>query len=418
LNEKYGGELKETEIEPLKVDLTKGTERAETLRQEASLGKVIANRVLTKGNGPVKRHIEIQLPTDMTYRAGDYLAILPSNPLENVRRVLKRFSLSEEQEITISSKAPTTLPVNRPVYVVELLKGYVELSQHATKKNLETLIALSSGEIKKKLVSTLSSYHEEVQAKQLSVLDILELNPKLEVPFATYLSLLPSMRIRQYSISSSPLWDPTHVTLTVNVLKAAPISGKPEKFLGVASNYLSRLEAGDMVQVNVRSSNTAFHLPEDPSVPIIMAAAGSGMAPMRGFIQERVLQAVAGRSVGETLLFFGCRNPEEDFLYSDAELSDWIKTGAVTVLPAFSRASDKSGGCNYVQDRVWKDRELVRTIFKKGAKVYTCGSGAVANGIKEVCVRILEEGMDMSTEKATEVFNQIQQERFATDVFN
>jgi hypothetical protein len=71
--------------------LTKGTERAETLRQEASLGKVIANRVLTKGNGPVKRHIgkclnfllilllnsssEIQLPDDVTYRAGDYLAM-------------------------------------------------------------------------------------------------------------------------------------------------------------------------------------------------------------------------------------------------------------------------------------------------------------------------------------------------------
>jgi cytochrome P450/NADPH-cytochrome P450 reductase len=225
----------------------------------------------------------------------------------------------------------------------------VELAQPATKKNLDLLASLSSGQEKEKLSNLLSSF-ADVQTRQLSILDILEMHLKCDISFAAYLSMLPAMRIRQYSISSSPLWKPDHVTLTVNVLDATPLSGRPGKFLGVGSNYLSRLQAGDLVQVSVRASNTAFHLPEDPSVPIIMFAAGSGMAPMRGFIQERALQAAAGRSVGEALLFFGCRNPEEDFLYSDSELAEWKKAGVVTVLPAFSRASEQSEGCKYVQE--------------------------------------------------------------------
>jgi hypothetical protein len=161
------------------------------------------------------------------------------------------------------------------------------------------------------------------------------------------------MRVRQYSISSSPLWNPSHITVTISVLDAPSLSGKTtQPFLGVGSNYLASLMPGDRVQMAVRPSAAAFHPPENPMTPVVMFCSGSGIAPMRGFIQERAAQKASGREVGEMLLFFGCRSPKTDFLYSDSDLAEWIKQGVVDVRPAFSRSPEDSADCKYVQQSV------------------------------------------------------------------
>lgn len=192
--------------------------------------------------------------------------------------------------------------------------------------------------------------HEKVQAQRLSVLDILEDHPDIKLSFSTFLSMLPSMRLRQYSISSSPLWNPTQVSLTVSVIEAPPISGRKEPFLGVASTYIASLCPGTRAQVSIRTASVAFHPPPDPMTPMVMFCAGTGLAPMRGFLQDRVYQKKAGREVAKSLLFFGCRNPEEDYLYSNSDLKEWVELGVVDVRPAFSKSPETSMGCKYVQE--------------------------------------------------------------------
>ena len=187
-------------------------------------------------------------------------------------------------------------------------------------------------------------------AKRVSILDILEEHANIKLPFGTYLEMLPAMRVRQYSISSSPLHNSQRPTLTVSVVEAPALSGKTELFLGVASTFLAGLRAGDVVQIAVRAASAAFHPPEDPSVPMVMFAAGSGFAPMRGFLQERAVQKQAGREVAKSLLFFGCRSPREDFLYGDSDLKEWQELDIVEVRPAFSRSNADSRGCKYVQE--------------------------------------------------------------------
>ena len=209
-------------------------------------------------------------------------------------------------------------------------------------KNSESSIAV--------LEDLKSNYAEKIFKPRLSVLDILEDNRAIDLPLSTFLHMLPAMRIRQYSISSSPLWNPQHVTLTLSVVDAPAISGRAEPFLGVASTYLAGLSPGDKVQLSVRASSAAFHLPTDPGVPLIMICAGSGLAPLRGFLQERAMQKQAGRDVAKSLLFFGCRSPGEDYLYGEAELEEWSGLGVVDVRPAFSRARELSAGCGYVQE--------------------------------------------------------------------
>jgi cytochrome P450 / NADPH-cytochrome P450 reductase len=248
------------------------------------------------------------------------------------------------------------MPTNEPVLVAEVLAGYVELSQPATSRDIQDLLSIlstsksDSATIQQALQSLISNYNEEVQAKRVSVLDILEQHPSLEVPFGVFLFMLPAMRIRQYSISSSPLWSPEKATLTITVLSAPALASKERVFSGVASSYLAGLLPGDQVLLSVRPSAVAFHPPTDPTVPIVMFCAGSGIAPMRGFIQERAAQKLSGRSVGKALLFFGCRCTDDDYLYMNSDLKQWVEDGVVDVRPAFSREKEVSEGCKYVQE--------------------------------------------------------------------
>jgi len=242
------------------------------------------------------------------------------------------------------------------------------------------------------------------------MLDLLEKYPDVDLPLGVFIACLPSMRLRQYSISSSPLWNPSHVTLTIGVVSQG-------QFLGVASNYLANLRKGDRVQMVVRPSSKAFHPPSDPSVPMVLFAAGSGMAPFRGFLQERAMQAQAGRQVARSVLFFGCRKPDEDYLYSDKELAVWSTLGVVDLRPAFSRAQEQSGGHKYIQDRIWADRQVIRELYGNGAKFYICGGNHIAAAVQDTNVRIITEAKNVNQDEALELFRQIQAERFSTDVF-
>ncbi|PIL35108.1 cytochrome P450 [Ganoderma sinense ZZ0214-1] len=399
--------------------VSEGTARAEILREkDTALGTVVENRVLTSPNAPVKRHIEFDLPEGMTYRAGDYLAILPINPERVVHRATARFGMSTEQEVEISSSVPTSLPVGKPITIHNLLRGYVELQQPATQRDLDILLKAKNSDASTLALKHLSAnYAEKVFKTRLSVLDILEENKDIALAFSTFVQMLPSMRIRQYSISSSPLWNAQRVSLTLGVVDAPALSGRAEPFLGVASTYLAGLQAGDKVQLSVRASNVHFHPPTDPTIPLVMVAAGSGLAPMRGFLQERAMQKKAGREVATNLLFFGCRNPNEDLIYGDSDLKEWAELGIVDVRPAFSRSTGDSKGCHYVQDRIWLDREEVSALLKQGAKIYVCGAGRIAVGVKQTFVAFIKEKEGVDEEGAVKIFTEMMKDRYATDIF-
>ncbi|EJD45553.1 fatty acid hydroxylase [Auricularia subglabra TFB-10046 SS5] len=408
--------------------LSPPTHRASSLRNsDAQVGVVTLVRRLTEAGAIEKHHIELQLPEGMSYRAGDYLAVLPTNPTLRVKRLLARFNLSPEAELRISSSTPTTLPTHRPVTASEVFSGYVELQQPATRKNVEVLsqYAKEGSQAHTALQHLLKHYASEVLDKRRSLLSILEANPQVDLPLPVFLGMLPAMRLRLYSISSSPLWDSTRAALTLSVLSAPALSGASEQFQGVASTFIAGLQPGDRVQVAVRPGRTAFHLPATPETPIVMFASGSGIAPMRGFLQERAAQKAAGRDVGRSLLFFGCRAPDIDYLYGDEELAKWSAQGVVDVRPAFSRAPERAHGCKYVQDRIWHDRAEVIAAFEDGAQLYTCGTLRIALGVKEAWFRILEE-LHSDPAKATlpyanltpeEFWASIQNERYAADIF-
>ncbi|CEI42202.1 unnamed protein product [Fusarium venenatum] len=397
--------------------------RSLTLRQDVQEATVISTRTLTS-EAEVrsrKKHMEVQLCEGTRYAVGDYLAVLPVNPQEVVRRALRRFRLPIDAHLEISSSTPTTLPTDTSVSALDVLSSYVELSHPATKRNLLVIAEATSDAKSKAALTSLSGdlYVEEVSNKRVSVLDILERYPSAELSIKDFLQMLPSMRIRQYSISSSPLCNQSRATITFSVLKGPAFSGQGA-YNGVATSYLDSLVEGDTLQVAIRPSPAAFSFPSSPeSTPMICIAAGSGLAPFRGFIQHRAMMYESGRSLAPALLFFGCRSPDQDDLYHD-EFDNWQKCGVVDIRRAYSRHEE---GCRYVQDRIWLDKEAFIDLWEKGAKVYVCGSRAMADSVREVMIKVKIEmetrrGGKMTLDEAEKWFDDQRNVRYAMDVFD
>ncbi|ETN43966.1 uncharacterized protein HMPREF1541_10831 [Cyphellophora europaea CBS 101466] len=400
---------------PEGIDLEISTvARASHLNYNVQEALVVSNEVLTAPGTPEKRHIQLKLPTSLTYEAGDYLALLPINSLATVSRVLRRFGLPWDSVMTLGKGSHTTIPTEKELSIGAVLSSYVELNASATKKHLSVVASFATDEATKEQIMAQASD----TASTPSVLDVLEAHTEIRFPFRLFLSMLFPMRIRQYSISSSPLQDPTIATITFSM------ADKDANHLGVATNYLKRLQPGSTTQVMVKKSQASFHLPLDEKTPVIMFGAGSGLAPFRGFVQERVarLQANPEAKLGEAVLFVGCRDPTMDKLFAD-ELEAAERLSAVKVFYAFSRAADKSEGCKYVQDRLWHERAEASRLFDEGARVYICGSSAVGKGIASTAARIAVEaaakrGKEITFENALQWWEGLRGERYAVDVFD
>jgi cytochrome P450/NADPH-cytochrome P450 reductase len=346
----------------------------------ANAMRVLANRELQASGERSTRHIEIALPDGAKYGVGDHLGVVAENPPAVVARVMQRFGFAEDTYVRLSaaSSRPATLPVDMPVSLERLLAHHVELQHPATRKQIATLAEHTRCPDTKPRLEALavddtdaSAYKTEVKRKRRSVLDLLDENRACELPFETFLDMLPAMTPRYYSISSSPLAQADRCSITVGVVREPAWSGHGT-FEGVASTYLERHTGEQMVDAFVKDSKSGFRLPDDPSKPIVMIGPGTGLAPFRGFLQEREALKRDGKVLGRAMLFFGCRHPDQDYLYRE-ELERWATDGIVELHVAFSRLGATK---RYVQHDLAEHAEDVWSVLDGDGIVYVCGDGS------------------------------------------
>lgn len=386
---------------------------------------VLENRELVDMTSPFgrsKRHLEFALPDGAAYAAGDYLAVLPENHPELIARAARRFDLRPDTTVILHSTRgamAASLPTGRPVSLHELLGCYVELAQPATRRDIAALADAArcppDRDALRALADDAERYQPEILEKRVSVLDLLERHPSCAIPFAAFLELLPAMRVRQYSIASSPLARPGGCALTVAVVDGPAWSGIGA-FHGLCSSYLARRRAGDRVAAAIRTPNVPFRPPASNATPMVMICAGTGIAPFRGFVEERALRQRAGEPAGEALLFFGCDHPDVDFLYRE-ELAGWRDEGVVTIFPAYFRQPD--GEIIFVQHRLWQERARVRELLARDATIYLCGDGLLmAPAVRQTLARIHQEESGGTEAEAEAWLRGLEREgRFVPDVF-
>ena len=406
------------------VEVLKSGRESTLQLHELAQATIVANRELVNLSAEgarSKRHLQIALPQGMSYRSGDYLAVLPRNAQVNVERALRRFGFANDTQIVIhkQSDASAALPGDYPISAFEILSNYVELAQPATRAQIHQLAGTTECPPERadlERLATDEAYTDQVLNKRVSVLDLVERAQSCSVTFAQFLAMLPLLRARQYSISSSPLANDAEASLTIAVVDAPAMSGQG-RFQGVASTYLANLQPGDRLSVAVRPSQSGFQPPVDPKTAMVMVCAGTGVAPFRGFLQERAAQKAAGREVGPALLFFGVDHPDVDYLYRD-EFGMWQSQGVVEMRPAFSAAPE--GDVLFVQHRVWKDRAEISSMFRHGAQFYVCGDGKrMAPAVRETFMRIYRENTqaDEATADAWADRMEHQHGRYVSDVF-
>ncbi|ERN53923.1 bifunctional cytochrome P450/NADPH--P450 reductase [Alkalihalophilus marmarensis] len=367
------------------------------------------------------RHIDVHLPQGVTYKEGDHLGVLPENSAALVNRVLSRFGIKGEEFVILGEGTGRAnhLPTNQPVQLAQLLSSYVELQEPATRAQIRELAASNSCPPHKMELEQLiedASYKREILEKRQTMLELLEAYPSCEMEFERFLSLLPSLKVRYYSISSSPRVNEHQTSITVSVVRGKAWSGKGE-YEGVASNYLASREKGDKIACFIRTPQSNFQLPDDPETPMILIGPGTGIAPFRGFIQARRALQEEGETLGKAHLYFGCRHPEQDFLY-EKELREAERLGLIELHSAFSRQEKEEKV--YVQHLMKENAQTILSLLDQGGRLYICGDGSkMAPEVMDTLIRCYQDLHQTSYQEAAAWVEELEQcGRIAKDVWS
>jgi cytochrome P450/NADPH-cytochrome P450 reductase len=306
------------------------------------------------------RHVEIELPEGVTYRAGDHLGICAKNDEDRVERLAAH----------LGAALDGLFMVPRTMNVVVVPRGVV-----LQVRNVLTNLIDISGPPSEAFVQLLreKTGNAVEPGPQSDVVQLLDESPPRTINIFELLSVAPPLRPRYYSTSSSPR---VHGDRTAHVAVGL-------QDYGLCSSYVHGLHEGQRVNVFVDPAD-GFHLQEDVEKPMIFVSAGTGFAPMRAFLWERLALRRAGVGLGEAVLFNGIRSRALDYIYGD-EIEE------LGVLDAVHLATSREGRREYVQDAIRREGSLVRRLVADGAYVYICGSQAMRDAVREAFVDALGE---------------------------
>eukprot|EP00898_Chlorokybus_atmophyticus_P005609 jgi/Chlat1/6049/Chrsp4S00491 len=377
-------------------------------------------------------HAEFDIrDSGLKYEHGDHIGVFAENAPALVEEAARLLGLDLDLVFSVVPREDQTEgfspPFPCPCTVRTALAQYCELLTPPRKAGLLAMAAHAKDPADESRLRFLASnegkdeYSRWVVEDLRSVLEVLAAFPSVRLPLGVFLaSVVSPLQPRYYSISSSSRMHPDNIHVTAAVVRGPTPSGRLHE--GVCSSWLSRAEPGTHIApVFVRS--TAFKLPSDSSAPIVMVGPGTGLAPFRGFLQERAARKAQGVSLGEAHLFFGCRDKLKDYIYQE-ELQKYAQDGAVTHLHvAFSR--EKGREKEYVQHQMMaKAAELWPLLSPKergglGGHLYVCGDAkAMAKDVHRALHSMVQQQECCSGNDAELIIKQMQQEgRYQRDVW-
>lgn len=402
-------------------------------------------------------HMEFDIKgSGVTYQHGDHVAVWPVNPEPQVERMLAVLGLLEKRDTVVNIKsldpALAKVPFPQPTTYEAILRYYLDVNADASRQALINFLPYAPNPTAREQLERLSQDKEVFQSsvseygyKLGQVLQLvagdsirdedIASSTAWAIPFDRVITSVSRLSPRYYSISSSPKLSPDRIHVTVVVLRYTPPKAGSDVF-GLASNFISsvkmtqnnetpgledprhgtpeyrlegprnayRDEASSLYRVPIHVRRSTFRLPTSTKIPIIMVGPGTGVAPFRSFVQERVANALkAKEKLGEEALkdwaditlYYGCRRSNEDFLYKD-EWPEYGKTleGKFQLRVSLSReVFNEDGSKKYVQDLIWEDRQkIAEQILHQRAHMYICGEGkGMAQDVEHVLAKILAE---------------------------
>lgn len=343
------------------------------------------------------RHIELDLSdSDLHYQPGDAVGVWYQNSNELVEEILSITQLAGDTPVEHHGQQ---------IALKTVLAEYVELTQ-----NTPIIIEKYAQAVQHPELLTLIGDREALleMSQTLPLVDMLN-RYRGKIAAQVFVGLLRPLTPRFYSIASAQDEVGSEVHLTVNVVRYQ-VDDKIR--MGGASGFLAN-QIADQDQVKIFiEHNDNFRLPDDTHAPIIMIAAGTGIAPFRAFLQQRASQGATGKN----WLFFGNPHFISDFLYQ-VEWQSYVKEGLLTRIDlAWSRDQAEK---IYVQDKLIAQASDIWQWLQEGAFIYVCGDAKrMAKAVDLALQQILMTQAQYSQEQAISYLDELRsQKRYQRDVY-
>jgi NADPH-ferrihemoprotein reductase len=316
-----------------------------------------------------------------------------------------------------------------PCTLKAALHQYYDIHSVVRKPVLKVLAQYTSDEGEKKRLLNLASeepdlqelYEQYIVHDCRTITEVLDDFKTIKVKLDHFLEVLPKMQPRYYSISSSPNETPGRVSLTAVLVEYVTPTKRVAR--GVATTWLNTHRAdsdkGITHKIPAFIRKSTFKLPRELTTPIMMVGPGTGLAPFRGFIQERSYKQKQGEKIGDAIFFFGCRHPEKDFLYKE-ELENYASQGVLTDLSlAFSRYTENR---TYVQHKMMEDDmpKKIWNYLSNGGHFYVCGDAAhMARDVHDTLLNIIQKEGGKEKAEAVKFIEDLQKaNRHQSDVWS
>ncbi len=350
------------------------------------------------------RHHEISLAgSGLSYIAGDALGLVVTNCPALADDIVAALGAKGDEPVT--GRDGTPKPLRTALFSDYAItfgdKKFIEACVAKGAGDLAPLLTPEKAEDLKKYLTGKNECHDYV--------DVLKEFPQARFEPEEFVKLLRKMPPRLYSIASSLNAHPDEVHLTVATVKYS-IRNRARK--GVASTFLAERWEGDATGgVFVQSQQKHFFLPPDKAKPIIMVGPGTGVAPFRAFVEERVISGATGKN----WLFFGEQREAQDFFYRE-QFTKWVSDGALRLDLAFSRDQERK---IYVQHRMEERGADIWAWLQEGADFFVCGDkNKMAADVDAALQKIAEVHGGKTPEQAKEFTEALKKEkRYKRDVY-
>uniref|UniRef100_A0A8D0MTV0 Methionine synthase reductase n=1 Tax=Sus scrofa TaxID=9823 RepID=A0A8D0MTV0_PIG len=447
--------------EYLQVDLQEALGQEESRAPVTSVDPVfhvpISKAVQLTTNDAVKTTLLIELDiskTDFSYQPGDAFSVICPNSDSEVERLLQRLQLADRREhrVFLKIKADTKKKgAALPQHVPEgrslqfLFTWCLEIRAVPKKAFLRALAEHSSDGAERRRLQELCSrqgtadYNRLVRDARACLLDLLLAFPSCQPPLSLLLEHLPKLQPRPYSCASSSLSHPGKLHFIFNIVEFSSHT-TAEVRRGVCTGWLATL-VEPILQPNARADGekapapkiyiaprtaNSFHLPGEPSAPVIMVGPGTGIAPFIGFLQhrEKLQEHHPAGHFGATWLFFGCRHKDRDYLFRD-ELRHFLKCGILTHLKvSCSREApageEEEAPAKYVQDSIQRHgQQVARALLQERGYVYVCGDAKnMAKDVNDTLVDIISKEVGGGKLEAMKMLATLKEEkRYLQDIW-
>jgi sulfite reductase (NADPH) flavoprotein alpha-component len=349
-----------------------------------------------------QHHVISLVGSGIVYKPGDALGVWPRNLDALVGAIITRLGATGDEPVSVGGNNLSFREALATKYDLTVISK--RLFEACVAQGAETFRELLEKGNEEKFRHYLTAWDDSHD-----VLDVLEEAPNAKFSATEFVTLLRPLAPRLYSIASSQALHPDEAHLLV-LSVAYDVRGRVRE--GVASMYINdRWPTGTTAPVYTQDAQKHFAMPKDPATPLIMIGPGTGLAPFRGFLEER---DAAGAS-GKNWLFFGDQSRSWGYYY-EPELTAWEKRGFLRVDLAFSR--DQAYKI-YVQHRM---REQARDFYawlEEGAEIFICGDkGKMAADVQKELHAIVEAQGGRTPEQAMEYVSQLKKShRLKLDVY-